>query len=188
MTARDRQRWDATYRERDADPYPAPHPLLLQATPPLRPGEERRALDLACGLGQNALWLAAQGYQVDAIDISRVALKRAHAEASRRHLNTINLLQADLDEINLNPNAVDLICVFRYLQRDLFPALRAAVRPGGRIVYETFTVRLLDEKPDMNPDYLLQPGELAGYFADWHLLFSAEPRSVAQLIAIKPMP
>ena len=76
MTAQDRTRWDQVYREQ-TDAFPPPDPLLFEFTPPLLDATtEQRALDVAAGVGQNGLWLAAQGYVVDMIDVSRVALLR----------------------------------------------------------------------------------------------------------------
>lgn len=206
MAGRDRQKWDAIYQVKADQPYPPPDPLLLQFTPPApRPftvtkssRDVSRALDLAGGLGQNALWLASQGYMVDLIDISRIALVRAQAEAARRAHETnsdvpdivrgINFIQADLDSPALERDTYDVVCVFRYLDRSLFPTIRAAVRPGGRVIYETFNTRVLNENPDFNPDYALAVGELAGVFADWRGIFNCEPpeRSTAQVVAIKP--
>ena len=82
---------------------------------------------------------------------------------------------ADLTMYPLPAAAFDLVVVTRYLQRDLFPSLRDAVRPGGCIVYETFTVlqRALGTGPT-SPEHLLEPGELRGFFDGWDVLFSEE--------------
>jgi SAM-dependent methyltransferase len=215
MAGKDRQHWDSIYSARVGEPYPPPDPLVLQFTPPApRPygtassATVSRALDLAGGLGQNALWLATQGYMVDLIDISRVALTRAQAEAAIRArfltaegdaddparllptdwVRGINFIQADLDHAGLERETYDVICVFRFLDRALFPALRAAVRAGGRIIYETYNARHLRRDPDFNPAYLLNVGELAGVFADWRALYSVEPPDgdIAQVVALKP--
>ncbi len=188
MAATDRIRWDEAYQRRANDAYPSPDPLLYPFTPPLRGGQTAYALDLACGLGQNGLWLAAQGYVVDLVDVSRVALTQARAEAARRDLRDVNYFQHDLDDAGLEPDAYDLIAVFRFLNRSLIPPLRAALKPGGRIVYQTFNTRYLSEKPEMNPNYLLRPGELTGYFGDWRILRASEPAHISQLVAIKPAP
>jgi tellurite methyltransferase len=185
MSARDRQRWDTIYKECEGEPPPAPDPLMFQYTPPAKAGTSR-ALDLAGGFGQNGMWLSSQGYSVDVIDISRVALQRGQEESNARRLRHMNFYQADLDEITLQPDTFDLICVFRYLRRDLFPQIRAAVRPGGRVIYETFNIRHLSTMPDFNPEYLLRPGELAGYFADWKLLYKSDQSEVSQIVAVKP--
>ncbi len=186
MAGEDRLRWDQIYRDRQNDAYPAPDPLLFEFTPPVTDEGDHRALDLASGIGQNGLWLSAQGYLVDIMDISRVALLRAQAEAARRQLRNINLYPVDLDETPLDTNAYEVVCVFRFLKRDLFPALRACVQPGGRIIYETFNRRYQKIVPQFNPAFLLEPGELAGYFADWKILHNAETTHISRLVAVKP--
>jgi tellurite methyltransferase len=185
MSGHDRVHWDNIYRENLG--YPNPDPLLFPYVPPVLVGATppHRALDLAGGLGQNALWLASQGYRVDLIDISRVALVRAQREAAARALRTINFIQSDLDEAALQTEAYEVVCVFRFLKRDLFPALRASVRPGGRVIYETFNRRHLEIAPQFNPDYVLEVGELGGIFADWQILRLNEPDNISQIVAIK---
>jgi 2-polyprenyl-3-methyl-5-hydroxy-6-metoxy-1,4-benzoquinol methylase len=187
MAAHDRLRWDAIYRERSADDYPAPDPMLFQFAPPRRAGETAAALDIAAGLGQNGLWLAAQGYVVDLIDVSRVALLQAQAEAARRQLHNANFFQRDLDDARFERESYDVVCVFRFLNRDLMPQIRAAIRPGGRVIYQTFNMRYLNLKPDMNAAYLLGIGELAGFFGDWRILHNSEPEHVSRLVAVKPV-
>lgn len=185
MSGQDRLRWDDIYRGKPTDePYPKPDPLLFEFTP-LVTGEAR-ALDLASGLGQNGLWLAAQGYIVDLIDISRVALLRAQSEMGKRGLRNVNLYPSDLDSHDFTGTAYQIVCVFRYLNRDIFPKLRNCIAPGGRIIYETFNQRHLEMNPDFNPNYVLTPGELAGYFADWKIVHHLEAKHITQLVAIKP--
>lgn len=187
MSGQDRKQWDAVYKARAGDKFPSPDPLLLHYAPPaLSTNERRTALDLACGYGQNGLWLAEQGYVVDLIDVSRRALVRAQEEAARRVIREVNFLQVDLDETPLEKERYDLICVFRYLQRPLMSSIRAAVKPGGRIIYQTYNTRWLDQRPDFNPDFLLSIGELTGYFSDWRILRNVEPEAVSQIVAIKP--
>jgi tellurite methyltransferase len=130
--------------------------------------------------------LAEQGYGVDLIDISRTALLRARDEAARRGLNGLNFYPFDLDAQTDLEGQYDLVCVFRYLNRDLFTRIRQAVKPGGRIIYETFNQRHKQRAPNFNPDYLLMAGELVGYFADWKLLTHLEETATSRLVAIKP--
>jgi tellurite methyltransferase len=186
MTGQDRLRWDEFYRGRGDDDYPPPDPLLFEFTPPILDDEEHRALDIACGMGQNGLWLAAQGYLVDMVDVSRVALLRAHEELSQRKIHSVNLYQADLDSYEIPALTYDLVCVFRYLKRDLLPHLRQCVRPGGRIFYETFNRRYLEVVPGFNPAFLLEVGELAGYFADWKILHNVDGKHISSIVAVKP--
>jgi tellurite methyltransferase len=184
MSADDRVRWDTYFRSRARDPFPDPDPLLLQATPPA--GAGMRALDLCGGLGQNGLWLAEQGYVVDVMDISRVALNRARVEMTLRNLRSVNLLQTDVDTLQLEPETYDLICVFRYLRRDLFPKIARALRPGGRVIYETFHVGYLEHVPNFNRAFLLERGELRQHFEGWRVLHDVETDQFAQLVAVKP--
>lgn len=184
MSIHDRAKWDDHYHQRTGE-YPAPDPLLLLYTPPLQPKQKARALDLACGLGQNGLWLAQQGYTVDMMDISRVALLRAQAEMNRRKLRHINLLQTDLDETDFDDGMYDVVCVFRYLNRDLFPKIRACVAEGGRVIYETYNIRHHSDNPLFNPTYLLELGELPRYFEGWHILHHCDDAHISQLVAVK---
>ena len=186
MSAEDRIRWDAIYRERANDAYPPPDPLLFDYTSPVTPERDNRALDLAAGQGQNGLWLAAQGYTVDIMDVSRIALLKAQAEMANRRLRSVNLLPVDLDTVELPANFYDVVCVFRYLKRDLFPQLRGCVSPGGRILYETFNVRYRAIVPEFNPAFLLEVGELAGYFADWKVLLQSDEKHISRVVARKP--
>jgi tellurite methyltransferase len=186
MSTRDRVRWDAIYRERATLPLPAPDPLLLSFTPPVSEHMPHRALDLAAGFGQNGLWLAEQGYIVDIMDISRVALARTHAEVAARGLREVNLLQVDLEHVQLMTEHYHLACVFRYLRRELIGLLRAAIVPGGHVIYETFNEKHLKMVPGFNPNFLLEQGELSALFEGWHILFADESTHISQLVAIKP--
>lgn len=186
MSAHDRVRWDTIYRQRQHLAYPAPDPLLLNYTPVVPPDSGERALDLACGLGQNGLWLAEQGYVADLMDISRVALSRAREEMTSRNLRNVNLLQIDLDDLELEDELYALVGVFRYLKREFFAPLLGAVKPGGRLVYETFNLNYLDVVPGFNRAFLLEPGELAGFVPGWQLLHSSDEGHISQLVAVKP--
>jgi SAM-dependent methyltransferase len=161
----DRKRWDEKWAQMGAD-HLTPAPLLVRYTDQLNGG---RALDLACGVGRNALWLAAHGYTVDAIDISPVGLALGRAEAKRRGL-TINFVKADLDDYVLPIATYDLVAVFRFLNRRLLPAIGDALRPGGWLFYESLDLRYLELKPDTLRDYLLTPGELETAFAHLRLI------------------
>ncbi len=158
--------------------------MLARHVPPA-PGS--RALELACGLGFDALWLAAQGYRVDAIDISFEALRRARAEMQRRALNGITFIQADLDQFSLPRYEYDVAVVFRYLDRDLFPAIRARVRPGGLVIYETLNVRRLEQNPATNPDHMLALDELPRYFPGWTVLETGSSGQFSHFAGRKPL-
>lgn len=186
MSAEDRVRWDSVYKQRSHEPYPDPDPLLLQYIPPADPDAKLTALDLAGGLGQNALWLASQGYVVDLMDVSRVALQRARAEMAIRNLRNVNLLQVDVDEIQLEEASYNLVIVTRYLKRDLFPRIKEAIKPGGRVIYDTFNVRYLEQVPAFNTSFLLDIGELRSYFLTWTIISEDEEDHNSRIVAVKP--
>ena len=140
---------------------------------------------MACGMGQNALWLAERGYRTTAIDISPVALARGKAEAEARGL-TVNFVQADLDNYTPPQEAFDLVVVFRFLNRRLLPAIEASLRPGGWLFYRTFNTRRLEKDPDIAPEYLLEVGELAQAFSGLELVESKDEGEVSYAICRRP--
>lgn len=174
--------WDARYRSGEHTTK-EPSPLLLKAIKDLRPG---RALDLACGVGRHAIYLAERGWQVTAVDSSRVGIEllQQYARSARKPacgaqascLLEIDAQVADLEngEFQIEPAAYDLICDFYYLQRDLFPAIRAGVKPGGTVVA---AIHLNDGNPDAkphNPAFLLERRELKTLFSDWEITYYHE--------------
>jgi len=200
MSVQDRIRWDAIFKQRLQKPYPEPDQLLLDYAPDAdteaRP--RPRALDLACGVGQNGIWLAKQGYSVDLMDISREALKRARQEMAMQNIRNANLLQVDIDKLVLRrsgecarlheicPNNYDVVTVFRYLRRPLLPILSATVKSGGRLIYETFNQRYLAQVPDFNQDFLLRDGELEEAFINWRFVYYDESTHRTRMVAVKP--
>jgi len=189
--------------------YPAgTAPLVADEAPPLAGAAPRppdldqfapRALDLACGAGRHALRLAEAGFAVTAVDSSPAAIGLARERARARGL-AVEARVADLEsgEFSIEPEAFDLICDFFYLQRDLFAAIRAGLRPGGLFVAAIHTA---DDDPrlrPMNPAFLLRPGELREEFAGWHLVHYDEAkefdgaagawrRRTARLVARRPL-
>jgi tellurite methyltransferase len=187
VSTTDRNYWDHYYRlQKGTRDYPAPDPILFEHVPPQFESRPYRALDLACGYGQNALWMASQGYTTDAIDISRVALAIAQVRASREQISAVNLLPADLDEYNLPHERYDVAVVMRFIKRGLLPELRASVRPGGRVIYQGYNTQHLHQEPGHDPEQLFRVGELVGYFADWRILYRSDNNGISQLVAVKP--
>jgi SAM-dependent methyltransferase len=145
------------------------------------------ALDLACGRGQNALWLAGRGYRVVGVDISRIALKSATAEARRLRLSQHTQFElVDVDSYSLPVGSYDLVCVIRFLDRRLFAAIRASLRQGGLIVCATRHTGALQDHPGVNRDYLLERDELLEQFTGWPILHYLEGPVEAEIIAQKP--
>jgi tellurite methyltransferase len=166
--------WDEHYADPANRNWEA-EPLLVEVAELLKPG---RALDLACGTGRNALYLASLGWRVTAVDRSRVAIRALRERAGGA---AIEARAADLEAggFAIAADAYDLICDFFYLQRDLFPAIRAGVKPGGVFAG---AIHLADASPEArprNPAFLLSPGELRRQFEGWKVLFYSEAAEAA---------
>lgn len=165
--------WDERYRRGELNDQP--HPLVVQFAAQLPPG---RALDVACGAGRHSLYLAQQGWQVTAVDSSKVAIEIL-CERARKIGISVNAQVADLQtgEFTIEPDTCDLIVNCCYLQRDLLPAIKAGVCVGGVVIA---VIAMVDDdsnvKP-MNPEFLLQPGELRAEFNGWELLYDFEGKS-----------
>lgn len=182
MSHEDRKRWDKKWSQLIGKPF-NPHRLLI-ANQGLFSGG--RALEVACGLGQNAIWLADHHYQVTGIDISCVALAYAANDAAEKKVSSrISFVQMDLDSWSFPTDTFDLITVFRFLNRELFPGIRAGLRSGGLLIYSTRFGRRLDYEAGTNQDYILHPGELIDRFSDWEILYYGEGQKNAEIIARK---
>jgi len=192
MSLGDQERWDRQYAERVASERPSAflENIFDSGHWEIPVG---RALDIACGSGRNALFLAARGFQVEAVDISPVGLEQAAARARAKSLS-ISWQRADLQSAALPEAAYDLAVDINYLQRPLIPVLQAALKPGGWIVFETFLIDQRTIGRPKNPAYLLAHNELLhlfrgfrvrcyreGKFAD-----DGEPSFRAGLLAQKP--
>ena len=154
-----------------------------------------RALDVACGRGRHALLLAATGFETTAIDRDRDALAALETTARGLGLSVrtwaTDLEANDPDLPDLGAAAFELVVVFRYLHRPLFPALRRALTPGGMLVYETFTRAQAACGHPRNPAFLLEEGELARLVAPLDVLrFEEGEREgafVARVVARRPI-
>lgn len=151
--------------------YPKDPSLLLVQLLPLLP--KGRTLDIACGEGRNAIFLTRNGYEVDAIDISGVALERG-AEAGRQEGLEINFIQADLEVYQMPTDTYDLIINFNYLQRSLVPSIKRGLKKGGVVLFETYTLEQQAIGHPKNPEFLLKPNELLKLFSDLHIFFYRE--------------
>jgi SAM-dependent methyltransferase len=148
-----------------------------------------RALDVAMGRGRHAVALATAGFDVFGVDVDFAAVRDAMVRAARLGL-TVHGWCANLTEYPLPTERFELVVVARYLQRDLFPALRDAVVPGGALIYETFTEgqRALGRGPT-SAEHLLAPGELRERLEGFEVLCYEEvlqPDALARFVGIKP--
>lgn len=136
-----------------------------------------RALDIACGKGRNALFLAARGFEVTAFDISAVALAEARRRALARSL-AVSWQKADLERIHLPQSHYDLIVNFNYLQRSLIPQILPALKDGGHVIFETYLTDQKEIGHPKNPQYLLAHNELLDLFRPCRVLYYREGRVV----------
>ena len=135
------------------------------------------ALDIACGTGANAVFLASMGLNVHAWDISTVAINHL-AEEAKKHRSIIETRVVNIAP-NLFPgNCYDLILNCHYLDRSLIPAINKSLKQGGLVVFQTFTADKLADIGPTNPDFLLKKDELLEMFAEYEvLLYQDESQS-----------
>jgi len=223
MSGQERAAWDERFRagdhaSEDHDPFLAqldeylegllPQPAgskaalnALEAGAPkvpeagaLRAPTAPRAIDLACGAGRNAVYLAERGWDVTACDVSLEGLRAAQTLARKRGVS-LRLFCQDLETAQLPVEHFDLVLCFFYLQRELFPQIKAALRPGGFVVFKTYTTdQLRFPGRPRHALHMLRPQELLAAFQDFRVWVYQETlyqetlrgRGVAQLIAQKP--
>jgi len=152
-----------------------------------------RALDVACGRGRNAVWLAQQGFATTAVDRDphQIGALEARAQAERLAISPL-VMDLEGGAVALGEAIYDVVVVVHYLHRPLFPALLAALRPGGVLVYETFTVAQAARGRPTNPAFLLEPGELPRLVAPLEIRAAREGefegRMVSSVVAMRPGP
>ncbi|WP_414040553.1 class I SAM-dependent methyltransferase [Acidithiobacillus sp. M4-SHS-6] len=163
------QRWRACYAESARDAAPPPLPLL-EAQVGLLP-TAGTALDLACGRGGNALFLAKQGLETWAWDYADAAILALQQQATGQPR-----LHPEYRDVLAQPPqaaAFDVIVVAHFLHRPLFPILARALKPKGLLFYETWAGPYAGRGPQ-NPDFRLRPGELEKAFPDLQRLIYHE--------------
>ena len=169
MSAGEQARWDERYASGDYRPGSDHSPVVEEAAGLARQG---RALVLACGAGRNALFLASRGFEVDAVDISSVAIDMARAEAIRRDLS-VNWQVADLDDFDPGEGWYDVITMIRYSNRAMWPRLVAALAVDGWLVMEQH-LRTRHDVAGPSNEFRLAPGELLDAFGELRVIRYAE--------------
>jgi tellurite methyltransferase len=177
--------WEEKYRAGSRGSEDAPTLLVVETAANLVPGT---AIDLACGTGRNALYLAERGWTVTAIDGSEKAIELVDLRSAARSLE-VDTQVADLTSpsFTLSRDAFDLVLIAYYLQRDLFAKVKTAVRPAGVVVAIVHT----PEPGEKWTERRAAPGELPGFFHDWEILWEyegpsrdpAHRRPVAEIVA-----
>jgi len=190
-----RIRWNHRFARGGVHAFqPAPATWLLEHRPLLLGAGGRRALDVACGNGRNAGYLAELGFEVDAVDVSDVAIDALRESALARGL-TVRPCQMNLEQSPLPVERYDVVVQINYLQRDLFGSLVRALRPGGLLILETFTRADAEQLGNsLDSRFLLEPNELLSAFPGLDVLHHREAvtrhsgtlRAVAGVVARRP--
>lgn len=187
----DRTRWNERYRDGERIGSGEASQIVKDAEPWLPSGG--RVLDLACGTGRNALFLARRGLEVVAVDLSGEGLHRLARRARAEGL-PVHPVQADLERFLLPDGRFDVIVNTRFLLRSTFALIDDALSPGGLLVFETFNVDEIEILGgDISRDYALERGELRRAFPGYELLVYEEgifqrpegERGLARMIARK---
>lgn len=187
MSEEDRARWNARYREL-SDPEPVPSPFLvgLEGQLPRR----GNAIDVAGGVGGNALWMASRGLDVTLADVSEVALMAAETAAIRAGL-PLQTVCKDLEADPFPPGPWDLIVCVYYLWRPIFEAFTQALAPSGQLVVCHPTRSNLQRHERPGPRFLLEDGELPRLVRGLELEtysegWTSEGRHEARIVARRP--
>lgn len=186
----EREHWNQKYRE-GLHTLAEPDPFLVEAfsefVHPTFPGGGS-ALDLAGGTGRHSLYLAERGWRVTLTDISEVAIEKARLNAGAL-TSQIHFVVDDLTQFRASQTQFDLVMVFFYLERAIFPEIVKTVRPGGLLVYKTYTTKQLAlEGGPKASEHLLQPGELLRLVDGMQVLDYEEKvaaRATAEVVAKK---
>lgn len=191
----DALKWNQRYQSKTLDPAQPPNPCsLLSEQSHLLPNQGT-ALDLACGLGGNSIYLAKAGLRVSALDISQVALDKL-SDAAKTLALPIETHLVDIERSPLPNNHFDCIVVSYFLDRDLCDTLSASLKPGGVLFYQTFSKHKLSTGGPSSDRFLLDNNELLLLFPDLIVRYyqdyaacgttSLGDRNTAQLVAQKP--
>ncbi|MCH9699595.1 MAG: methyltransferase domain-containing protein [Gammaproteobacteria bacterium] len=171
-------KWDNIY-QRHADRQVSAQPAhVLTEFSYLLP-ETGKSLDLACGRGGNALFLAEKGFDSHAWDISRIVLDQLNTQAEQLQLN-VSTRCIDIESAQLPSTCFDVIVVSYFLNRSICEQIASMLKSGGLLFYQTFTVDNQGQGPG-NPDYLLERNELLVLFRQLQLIAYQEDGITQQI-------
>jgi tellurite methyltransferase len=187
----DQKRWDERFKGKkfafgkEANPFLRRHISLLP---------KGKSLDIATGEGRNAIFLAQNGFDVEAVDISKMGLRKARKLAKEMGVK-IRTFDVDLDTYQIKKGQYDLIANFYFLKRSLIPKIKKGLKKGGRVIFETYVLehRNLGTGGPKETKYFLKPNELLRLFDGFRILRYREGifreggkrKAIASLIAQK---
>ena len=162
--------WDTRYREGFYGDEKEPHGLLRRFAPIVPAGI---AVDIAMGTGRDAVFLAERGFTVYGLERSAEAIKKSRQTMAEKGTN-IFAVHGDANNLPFRGGSADIVVVFYFLLRDIMKEIARLLRKDGILIYETFLKRqnLIDRY--RSEEYLLDDGELIGYFPEMELLFYEE--------------
>ena len=164
------QKWNNRYQQTTAETQQAA--FVMRNNLHLLP-RDGVALDLACGLGANALLMARHGLTVEAWDLSTVALQKLQALAEQQSL-TLTTQCRDVEQQPPENNRFDVVTVSYFLHRESFNEIIKALKPGGLLFYQTFSGPQRNGKGPANPAFRLQGGELLNLCEHMQVLYYRE--------------
>ena len=187
----ERQFWNDRYEAGHGETH-SPDPFLIWAYDTFIRNEipaPGHALDIASGLGRHAIWLGERGWTVTAVDISDVAIAKSRAQ-TEAFADRIHFENHSIENFLERGPLFDLVLCLLFLDRTLFSKVENVIRPGGFLIYKTYTVaqKKFHAGP-RNPEHLLKSGELQRAFPRLRTLHSAEieqQTATAELVAMKP--
>lgn len=187
----DQKRWDKRFRGKEFA-FGKEANLFLRRHIRLLP--KGKALDIAAGEGRNAVFLAQHGFDVDAVDISEMGLRKARKLAKEMGVK-IHTVLVDINTYQIGKSQYDLIANFYFLNRRLISGIKKGLKKEGRVIFETYLLeqRTLGTGGPKHAKYFLKPNELLRLFQDFRILFHREGifkeggrrKAIASLIAEK---
>ena len=180
-----KKEWEERYKSKTADKEPDAADLLCKNTHLFSAGT---ALDIAMGMGHNALFLASRGYKVTGVDRSGTAVSLAQEHAKKKAVS-LHTVEADILKYDIRENYFDVILNFYFLERSLIPKIKKGLKKNGLVFFETYTTYQSRFGRPRNPAHLLKTNELLAFFLDFFIIFYheriEEQKAIASLIAQK---
>ncbi len=185
----DKVKWDKKFSKEDYAYGKEPLPFLKENVDLLKKG---RALDIAAGEGRNAVFLAQQGFAVDALDISAVGLVKATSLAKVKGVEeNLKTVEADLDTYLFPKDSYDTIIMVNFTDRKMTQQIVHALKDGGTFLYAARTLDFTRKRgKKFNPDYLWETNEVLRHFGEHFTVIKYEenpndPQSRVFFIGIK---
>lgn len=174
MSLKDKEKWDAKYLKKPRLLVPRYASIHLQKY--IDEVKKGKVLDLACGSGRNTLFLAQNGFEVDALDIAQIALDALRTQLKAENLShLVDTKLIDLDSFSQTDDKYNLILMCNFLDRKLLQKTKQTLNKDGIFIVETYMLDDENEKEDSNKIYLLEKNELKKIFSDsYEILFYDE--------------